>query len=182
MKYEQKMKHRDFRAFYKKYFGYSLSIAKEIVKNTDLAQDIAQEVFCSLFQQRGNLKLKKNEKMLYGLVKRATVNKALDYQKYGHIRRELTAEEDFMEDNLVDEECNLEARILQMEEKEYAKLVLQRLRVANPMNYEILIKVKYLDISPDEVAREYGLTRNGVNNRIFRTKQWIEREMSRIYH
>ena len=48
-----------------------------------MAQDIAQEVFCSLFQQRGNLK--KNEKMLYSLVKRATVNKALDYQKYGHI-------------------------------------------------------------------------------------------------
>ena len=61
------MKQGDFRAFYKKYFGYSLSIAKEIVKNTDLAQDIAQEVFCSLFQQRGNLK--KNEKMLYSLVK-----------------------------------------------------------------------------------------------------------------
>ena len=44
-----------------------------------------------------------------------------------------------------------------MEEKEYAKLVLQEdFRVANPMNYEILIKVKYLDISPDEVAKEYG--------------------------
>lgn len=181
MGYEQKMKREDFREFYKKYFRFSISIANEIVKNIDTAQDIAQEVFCSLFQQSKNLNLKKDEKMLYGFVKRATVNKALDYRKYGHIKRESTAEEDFLEDRLVDEECNLEARILQMEEKEYAKLVLQRLRTANPMNYEILIKVKYLDISPDEVAREYGLTRNGVNNRIFRTKQWIEREMSRIY-
>lgn len=175
------MKREDFREFYKKYFRFSISIANEIVKNIDTAQDIAQEVFCSLFQQSKHLNLKKDEKMLYGFVKRATVNKALDYRKYGHIKRESTAEEDFLEDRLVDEECNLKARILQMEEKEYAKLVLQRLRVANPMNYEILIKVKYLDISPDEVAKEYGLTRNGVNNRIFRTKQWIEREMSRIY-
>ena len=117
MGYEQKMKREDFREFYKKYFRFSISIANEIVKNIDTAQDIAQEVFCSLFQQSKNLNLKKDEKMLYGFVKRATVNKALDYR----------------------------------------------------------------DISPDEVAREYGLTRNGVNNRIFRTKQWIEREMSRIY-
>lgn len=175
------MRHRDFREFYNKYFRLSIRIANEIVNDKDTAQDIAQEVFYSLFKQGKNLNLKKDEKMLYSLVKKVTINKALDYRKHAHIKRELAAEEGFLDDHLVDEKCSLEARILRMEEKEYAKLVLQRLRAANPLNYEILIKVKYLDISPDEVAEEYGLTRNNVNNRIFRTKQWIEREMSRIY-
>ena len=75
----------------------------------------------------------------------------------------------------------LEARMLRMEEKKYRKLVLARLRDKNPMNYDILMKVKYYGIPPDSVAAEYGITRNNVNNRIRRTRIWIAEELSRLY-
>ncbi len=174
------MKSTNFKEFYKKYFGFSLKIANKIVDDMDAAQDIVQEVFYSLYKIEQNLNFHEEEK-LYGLVKKATINKALDYCKHGHTKREFIAEDEEMEDYLIDKRCNIEAEILHMEAKEYIKLVLQKLRAENPMNYDILMKVKYLDISPDIVAKEYGLTRNGINNRIFRTKKWLEREMSRLY-
>ena len=80
---------------------------------------------------------------------------------------------------LPDHRINVEAQMLRMEKNQYQKMVLEKLRAINLTNYEILIKVKYLDIPPDEVAREYGITRNNVNNRIRRTKQWLMEEMSR---
>ena len=36
-------------------------------------------------------------------------------------------------------------------------MVLRRFRKEQPMNYEILIQVKYLEISVETVAEEYGL-------------------------
>ena len=68
-----------------------------------------------------------------------------------------------------------------MEKKEYQKLVLQRLRDKNPINYEILIKIKVMGMSPESVAEEYGLTRNGVNNRILRIKEWMNSELEKLY-
>ena len=86
-----------------------------------------------------------------------------------------------MTETLPDQRSGVEAQLLRMEESQYQKMILEKLRVVNKVNYDILIKVKYLDIPPDDVAREYGITRNNVNNRIRRTKQWIADEMSRVY-
>ena len=58
---------------------------------------------------------------------------------------------------------------------------MQRLRDKNPINYEILIKIKVMGMSPVSVAEEYGLTRNGVNNRILRMKEWMNSELEKLY-
>ena len=80
----------------------------------------------------------------------------------------------------VDEKSNPEARILRMEEEKYQKLVLNRLRKRNPMNYDILVKTKLHELSAAEVASEYGITPNNVNNRNLRSKAWIIEEMEKI--
>ena len=80
----------------------------------------------------------------------------------------------------VDEKSNPEARILRMEEAKYQKLVLNRLRKRNPMNYDILVKTKFQELSAAEVASEYGITPNNVNNRNLRSKAWIIEEMEKI--
>ena len=50
-----------------------------------------------------------------------------------------------------------------------------------PINYEILIQVKYLEISVETVAEEYGLTKSGVNNRIYKAKRWLQEEFRKVY-
>lgn len=48
-------------------------------------------------------------------------------------------------------------------------------------DYEILIQVKYLEISVETVAEEYGLTKSGVNNRIYKAKRWLQEEFRKVY-
>ena len=59
--------------------------------------------------------------------------------------------------------------------------MLLKLRKVNPVNYNILVMVKYFGISPDSVAEEYGITRNNVNNRILRTRKWMKAELEKLH-
>ena len=118
---------------------------------------------------------------LKALVMKATSNKCMDYYRKASSRQESYTIDD--EENAyepVDEKSNPEARILRMEEEKYQKLVLNRLRKRNPMNYDILVKTKLHELSAAEVASEYGITPNNVNNRNLRSKAWIIEEMEKI--
>ena len=70
---------------------------------------------------------------------------------------------------------------LRKEKKEFMYMVLRRFRKEQPINYEILIQVKYLEISVETVAEEYGLTKSGVNNRIYKAKRWLQEEFRKVY-
>lgn len=70
---------------------------------------------------------------------------------------------------------------LRKEKKEFMYMVLRRFRKKQPINYEILIQVKYLEISVETVAEEYGLTKSGVNNRIYKAKRWLQEEFRKVY-
>lgn len=65
----------EYEEFYLKYRQIAKSYAYGI-----LADDISQEVLYKMYTIRNDLDLE-NEKMLYALIRRAAVNKALDYKK-----------------------------------------------------------------------------------------------------
>ena len=141
---------------------------------------ISQEVFLALFKVKEKLDYSRPDK-LKALVMKATSNKCMDYYRKASSRQESYTIDD--EENAyepVDEKSNPEARILRMEEEKYQKLVLNRLRKRNPMNYDILVKTKFQELSAAEVASEYGITPNNVNNRNLRSKAWIIEEMEKI--
>lgn len=174
------MRNEDFKSFYKKYYRFSVKIAHRIVKDLSTAEDIAQEMFYSLYRELERVETE-DEKKLCALVRVATINKARDYLKSAYVSKVVAAEDNEELEVPASVDNSTEAAVLCMEENQYAKLVLQRLREENRTSYDILMKVKYLDIPPDTVAKEYGITVNNVNNRIMRAKRWIEKELSRLY-
>ena len=112
---------------------------------------------------------------------RATTNKCIDYFRKASSRPEdFTINDEESAYEPADEKMNPEARMLRMEEEKYQKLILNRLRQRNPMNYDILVKTKLHELSSAEVASEYGITPNNVNNRNLRSKAWIIEEMEKI--
>ena len=143
----------NFDDFYDHYQGFSAYVAFCITEDYELSKDISQEVFLALFKVKEKLDYSRPGR-LKALVMKATSNKC--------------------------EKSNPEARILRMEEEKYQKLVLNRLRKRNPMNYDILVKTKLHELSAAEVASEYGITPNNVNNRNLRSKAWIIEEMEKI--
>ena len=97
------------------------------------------------------------------------------------MRREVSPLDEVTESERVKKAESAEAMVLGIETCEYMSMALEKLRRKNRMNYEIFMKVKYMDISPEMVAEEYGITRNNVNNRILRTKLWLREELSKMY-
>lgn len=174
------MKNEDFKDFYKKYYRFSVETALQVVKNRHTAEDIVQDMFEKLYQIRDNLDVSQ-EYRIRALVKRAALNKSYDYVKSAYARREMAASDTLEAHAGADSFNNGEAVLLRMEANQYKRLVLQKLRKENRESYEIMIKVKYLEMNPDEVAKEYGISRNTLNNRIHRTKCWIEKEILKMY-
>ena len=74
------MKCENFKDIYRKYRGFSTSVAEKVLKDDVIAEDISQEVFSHLYEIRATLDFS-NEKMIKSLIFTATVNKCKDYFK-----------------------------------------------------------------------------------------------------
>lgn len=121
-----------------------------------------------------------DHKKLKALVFRATTNRCNDYFRKPSTKQEMcTFDEEGVEET-PDERGDPEAQLLRMEEETYQRLVLRKLRMRNPQNYDILIKTKMHRIPASEVAEEYGITTNNVNNRNLRSKAWIIEELEKL--
>lgn len=174
------MNDEEFRSFYRNYFEFSTRIAKGIVKSRATAEDVSQEVFYYFYRIMERLDAK-NEKKLHSLVITETTNKARDYLRRAHVKREVTSLDDTEEG--VNEKWaeSAEAMLLGIEQREYVRMVLEKLRIKNKMNYEIFMKITFMGETPEMVSEEYGITRNNVNNRVLRTRLWLKEELKRMY-
>lgn len=174
------MKNEDFIKIYMEYKAYSAKVVFRAVKDRGLADDISQEAMIKLFQM-GNRLETSNKKMMESLVFTISMNKVRDYYRKANVKREVFKLD---ETNAGDRHGNVPDPLeilMRIERKEHQKLILERLRKKKPMDYDIIMKVKVWNIPPASVAKEYGMSVNTLNNRIFRTKRWLKREMSRIY-
>lgn len=169
------MSNEEFEVFYGENLEFSKRVAGEIVKNPDVAEDITQDVFTNLYIHKGELIPGKER--LHALVVKATVNKALDHLKKCCTKAEIFGLED--EGTYASSTC-VEDEILEIERYRDIGAILEKLRQENRMNYDIFMKVKIRDLSPELVAEQYGITRNNVNNRIYRTKLWLKKEYEKI--
>lgn len=167
-----------FEDIYLKERKFSRMMILTIVKNEDIAEDICGDVFARLYEMGEELDMSDRGRV-HSLITTMSYNKAIDYLRKSSVKLDTGFEENRVE--TPDERYNPEAVILRMEEDEYAKLILQKLRRKNPMNYDILVKVKYVGLSPASVAEEYGITVNNVNNRLLRTKRWFLKELKKLY-
>lgn len=145
------MNNQTFEEFYLKYRKISRGYAYGVLHDWSTADDVSQDVLYKMYTIKDGLNID-NEKMMFSLIKRASMNKALDYIKKSSSKHEFVCQEEvaaFLEEQ--------------------------------PINYEILIQVKYLEISVETVAEEYGLTKSGVNNRIYKAKRWLQEEFRKVY-
>lgn len=168
----------EYEEFYLKYRQIAKSYAYGILEDWYLADDISQEVLYKMYTIRNDLDLE-NEKMLYALIRRAAVNKALDYKKKSSTKHEFSCHDDETA-SVLDRRIhvNAEDQILRQEENKFMHMILERFRAEQPINYEILIQTKFMNVPVETVAEEFGLTKSGVNNRIYKAKRWLKEEYS----
>ena len=174
------MNDEEFGLLYDKYHKFSASIIYRIVKDRTETDEICNDVFFRLYKLGDKLDTS-DENRLRGLITKVSTHCALDYLKKAYVMYEQCTMDEGNGEKFTDYRNIPEEKLLNMEKTTYQKLVLSRLRVENELSYEIIMKVKYLGFSPDEVAEEYGMTRNAVNNRVIKKKNWLINELRKSY-
>lgn len=172
------MNSEEFRTFYKRYYEISVKIASGIVQSRFTAEDVTQEVFLYFYGIKERLDVSCEAK-LHALVVWKTTNKGRDYLRKSYVKREVMFDNDVTELQYRTTE-SAEAALLGMEKQQYLSMAFENLHRKNPINYKIFMRVVMEGIPTDEVAREFGYTRNNVNNRVLRARNWLLDEVTRL--
>lgn len=170
----------NFTGFYNAFFEFSARSAYRIVKEKNAAMDIAQEVFLYFLKNQETLDFS-DEAKLRAKIGWKTRKVCLDYLERSCNKHEMCIIND--EDNgadIIDEKNNPEVVILELEDKADRELALEMLRRETPVSYDILIRTQLYGVPPDVVAKEYGVSRNAINNRNLRSKAWMEEKLKKI--
>ena len=145
------MNNQTFEEFYLKYRKISRGYAYGVLHDWSTADDVSQDVLYKMYTIKDGLNID-NEKMMFSLIKRASMNKALDYIKKSSSKHEFVCQEEvaaFLEEqNSVD----AEEVFLRKEKKEFMYMVLRRFRKEQPINY-----------------------------RIYKAKRWLQEEFRKVY-
>ena len=153
------MNSEEFNTFYRRYYKVSVKIANGIVQSRFTAEDVTQEVFSYFYEIKERLDASSEEK-LHALVVWKTTNDVAELQYR-------TTE-------------SAEAALLGLEKQKYLSMAFEGLRRKNLINYMIFMRVVMEGVSTEEVAREFGYTRNNVNNRVLRARKWLLAEILRL--
>lgn len=166
------MNNADFKSIYKKYRGFSIGIARKYGVDADTAEDICQDTFVSIYRLGEELDTSDNLK-LCALIRVTTYNKVKDFFKKAYRQHECSMEINSEYQKSYDD---LDELILGKEAHRNMKFLFEKFRKEDEMNYEIYVRVKIYGISPASVAKQFHITVNNVNNRIYRTKNRLYRE------
>lgn len=169
------MTNAEFMTFYKKYRGFSINVAKRLVNDRQIAEDISQEVFTNIYKMGEDVDLS-NERKLYGLIRTVTFNEIKDYYKKAYRKYEYSVVDTEVYESMKELSYEMEDAIFRKEAGNRMRFIFQKLRRENEMNYEIYIRVKIYGIPPASVAEQFHITTNNVNNRVMRTKRWLKEE------
>lgn len=88
------MKNQTYEEFYLKYRKISKAYAYGILHDWNMADDVSQDVLYKMYNMRKGLNVD-NEKMMYSLIRRSSVNKAMDYKKKSSSRHGLSVQKIF---------------------------------------------------------------------------------------
>ena len=174
------MSDAEFRLLYDTYHEFSARIIYRIIKNKTEMEELCNDVFYRIYKMGEKLDLS-DERKLRAFIATTSKNCALDYLKRSYVIHEQCTIDDDNWEEIPDLIKSPEEQFLNMEKATYQRMVLARLREKSEKDYDIIVKVNYFGFTPDEVAKEYEMTRNNINNRILRARKWLKEELRKTY-
>lgn len=172
----------DRAGFEKIFSGYKslvINLAFRFIGNREFAEDVAQEVFIKIYEQKSRLVPRaKFSTWLY----RVTVNKALDFQRKKKNRLlsldESTNSGQSFGDTLIDPSQRPSAALESAELKSFIRKEIQRLpeKLRN-----VILLHQFEDLSYREIAEILGITEKAVEKRIYHAKEHLRKRIPSDY-
>lgn len=158
------MKKTEFREIYDQYHSLVTKIAYDVIEDFQLAQDITQDVFVSLYLNRDSIDMQR----VKGWLITCTTRKAIDYRRKTYYEWEMVGKEDFI--YLGSDTASVEREVLK---KEILSQILAELYQKNRQWFYIIMKIDIEGEKPETVANELGITLNNLRVRHHRAKKWL---------
>ena len=173
----QQEKRARFEVIYRENQHDMYKVALYYMQHEQAALEITQKAFYNLYLHFENVDPKTMRAYMGRTIRNMTYNWTRDNKiaKEGNI-------EDYYEDLMID---SLEEIIIRNEEKQaaydLASDILSGLYAKNQRWYDAIMLVYYLEIPQEQVARDQGVEKDVISNRLYRAKQWIRQQYKEQY-
>jgi RNA polymerase sigma-70 factor (ECF subfamily) len=155
-----------------------LSIAYDYVKDYDLAQDVAQEVFIRVWQKADEFKARAS---LFSWIYRITVNLAIDHLRKSKSRGKLSdAEGTYIEQYRTEQESGSTVMVPghELERSELKERIDASLSILSENQKMAFILRYYQDMAIEEIAGIMGCQESTVRQHLFRASHKLKDELS----
>lgn len=173
-----KAKEERFEEIYRIYQHDVYKISVYYTKDDYIAQDIAQKAFYKLYLHFENVNIDSVRSYLLRTARNLSYNWLRD-SKYeqgdyvDNIPEEIAILRSAEDEYILDEK--------QRERQEFVGEIMQKVSEENESWYEILNLIYCLDKPHDEAARELGMSRDVLYNKLYRAKRWIRKHYEKEY-
>lgn len=163
---------------YEKYYKLACKTAYDALKDYHLAGDVAQEVFIKMFE----IKEKLNEEDIKYWIILTTYRHTLDAKRKAHRRREVSLLEE--DENLYlneSKEYDVEFQVLNREEIDTKKMILDELKEKNPKGYKLLTQLYVDGMKYSTLAKLYGVPAVNLRMQVHRVRKWLDERIEKLY-
>jgi len=161
-----------FDFFYKRHRGKIYGNILKLVKSTDIASDILQDVFIKVWNHAAGLDV---EQSFEGYVVRIAQNSVYDFFRKASRQKKL--EEKLIASSSVEDDQDIDAGV---ELEESIKLLDQEINLLPPKCREVFQLCKIEGKSYDEVALMLNISTATVNNHIVRATRILKSRLSQV--
>ena len=166
-----------FERIYRENLHDMYKVALYYTLHEQAAVEITQKAFYNLYLHIEEVNLETVRAYLGRTIRNMTYNWTRDNKiaKEGNI-------EDYYEELMIE---SLEEIIIRKEEKDIAwrlaSNIMDALYKKNPRWHDVVLRVYYLEIPQEEIAREEGVAKDVISSRLYRAKQWIRQNFQDQY-
>jgi len=153
-----------FEIIYNEYFSFVSNVALRVVNRVEDAEEIAQEVFLTIYQK---LKMFRFESSLKTWIYRMTINTAINYaKKVSRHRKQRVEFTDALD--IHDESSTIKDKL---NEEYYEKLITDLLDMLNPDQRACIVLRSIEGMNYQEIAHVLNIPVNTVRSRIKRARE-----------
>lgn len=171
------MRDLDFEIVYRQYCKLVMKVARTILRDYNLAQDICQDVFIRFYEKADCL----DEKYFKAWLLVNTRRKAIDYYRKSYKKHEKV---DSLQEGSSEvkgeyqEEDDVIDRIVH---KELTHRLMEDLEKHNKDWYVLVMRIIVENEEPQVVARDLGLSIEGLRTKLHRARTWIRKHYKAEY-
>ena len=163
-------KEETFESIYRTYETCIYRLCLSLTRNEEDAKELSQRTFFEFYLRMDNINLELAGAYLSRTAKNLAYNMTRDNRRRAYEELEELDESTYATMSVEDAYIEKEEKA---EKKGFSNSILDHIREKNMFWFQVIYRAYCLNMSHAEIANELGLSKDVVNSRIHRAKEWL---------